>query len=238
MTQSILIIKIEIMSKFKEFIDVLFGVTEKPAEQTLEVVEDSVEYYVDKTVLEQVIADAVANAEKADSAAVQANPDNYVGLPLRLGQKALDAVIAAVQESKAPVEEQTMAEEEVVAEEVEVEAKADTETTVEEVKEVAEKAVELASEVTANYITEDQVKGIVEDVVAKTLEIIKEANTAQNELKLSLEAKNTELEARLVKMEEELSAPSKKPTKTVPPVSDKESGKFSMQSYIKEIAKK
>jgi len=101
--------------------------------------------------------------------------------------------------------------------------------TVDEVKEVAEQAAELASDVAKNYLTEDDVKVIVADVVAETVSQLK----MQAEEYKKLEGKNLDLEERLIKMEAELSRPASAPTKVAPTSTEDTSKHFSMVEALR-----
>ena len=81
--------------------------------------------------------------------------------------------------------------------------------TIEEIKEVAEKAVELSTDIAKSYITEETVRDIVSEVVSNTLHSIQMSAQKASEA-------NGELVERLEKLELELNTPAKKAEVVVP----------------------
>jgi hypothetical protein len=187
------------MSKFRKFIETLFDLEpaqnlseddknkggeegkkvdgdKKPdvenPEQNLEVIKDAVDFYLEKTVLEQMIKEAVDKSTKANAEDVLKNPNDYVAFPPRWGQKAMNMVFDAIQ----GLTYQYMSEEG-----KEGKGPEDGSQEGKEPKEDTQQTLQ------GEFFTKDEVKELVSEVVSETLKRFEPIETELQELKLEMQ---------------------------------------------------
>jgi len=161
------------MSRFSEFVKSLFGGEQKLEDaETEQKLADIAESYIDVSLLEQLINDAIAQASS------DTQSDGYVPTPARFGLQAIMDLLTP----EAPAEQEQA--EEVPADEEKKPA--------DEVKKPEEEEQVMEDETEeVKYITEDEVKSLISEVVAKTMEVM---DASTQELKAQVQELSAELE--------------------------------------------
>jgi len=123
-----------------------------------------------------------------------------------------------------------------VKEDVVEEVKLEDEPSTEELKDTIEEVVEVvAAEVEKAYVTEDEVKELISETVAQTLEAIKLSKEDNTKTIEGLVKENESLKLTVEAIQLELQKPSKKATVVIPAVKKgDESDNWSMAGSVKK----